>query len=298
MASADDPKANDMMGMLATILAEQKAAQAMQQAALAEQKAAQAAQQAAIAELATEVRELKVELVATKGELVATKGELVATKVELVATNKRLAELQAEEVASAATPAEYEDLGRAFITGELERRFGLRAIADASPNREIDGSQWDYRLPVVVSAPPTHPGKQSEEFIIYPAMERYTCPKCPTLGRQLTPTKTPGAAAPPACDYIIIFEIATSRSWTAGSRPMLPRLENRLFITLDRARSTTEGIPDDILSVCALVGVVAPASCQDSVRARMASAKADGSLPLLSKMMDEGRFVFLLKSFP
>jgi hypothetical protein len=291
MASADDPKANDMMGMLATILAEQKAAQAMQQAALAEQKAAQAAQQAAIAELATEVRELKV-------ELVATKGELVATKVELVATNKRLAELQAEEVASAATPAEYEDLGRAFITGELERRFGLRAIADASPNREIDGSQWDYRLPVVVSAPPTHPGKQSEEFIIYPAMERYTCPKCPTWGRQLTPTKTPGAAAPPACDYIVIFEITTSRSWTAGSRPMLPRLEKRLIITLDRARSTTEGIPDDILSVCALVGVVAPASCQDSVRARMASAKADGSLPLLSKMMDEGRFVFLLKSFP
>ena len=281
MASADDPKANDMMGMLATILAEQKAAQAVQQAALAEQKAAQAEQKAAQAEQK-----------ATLAELAA---EVKALKEELVATNKRLAELQAEEVASAATPAEYEDLGRAFITGELERRFGLRAIADASPNRVIDGLQWDYRLPVVVSAPPTHPGKQSEEFIIYPAMERYTCPERPTGGRQLTPTKTPGAAAPPACDYIVIFEITTSRGW--AGKQMLPRLEQRLSITLDRARSTTEGVPDDILSVCALVGVVAPASCQDSVRARMTSAKADGSLPLLSKMMDEGRFVFLRKSF-
>jgi hypothetical protein len=266
----------DIKTILATMMANAEKAQAEQKAAQAEQKAAQAEQKAALAELAKEVRELKG---------------------ELVATNKRLAELQADDVASATTPKEYEDLGRAFISGELERRFGLRAIADASPNRAVDGLQWDYRLPVTVSgAPPTHPGKQGEEFIIYPDMERYFCPPRPKEGRQLTPTKTPGAAVPPACDYMVVFEITTSRSWTAGSRPMLLRLEQRLRITLDRARSTTAGVPDDILSVCALVGVVSPFSCQDSVRAKMANAEADGSLPLLSKMMGGGRFVFLLKS--
>ena len=245
---------------------------------MAEQKAARAEQKAALAALATEVKELKG---------------------ELFATNKRLAELQAEEVASAATPKEYEDAGRTFISDELERRFGLRAIAGASPNRVIDDSQWDYRMPVTVSGtPPTHPGKQGEEFIIFPAMERYTCPPRPAMGRQLTPTKTPGAAAPPACDYIVIFEITTSRTWPAGSRPMLLRLEQRLRVTLDRARSMAADIPDDILSVCALVGIVAPASCQESVAAKMENAVRNGSLPHLSKMMGEGRFVFLRKSFP
>ena len=257
---------SDIKTMLATMMANAEKSQAEQKATLA-----------ALAELAKEVKELKG---------------------ELLATNKRLAELQAEDVASATTPKEYEDIGRAFVSGELERRFGLRAIADASPNRLVDGSQWDYRLSVTVPAPPTHPGKQGEEFIIYPAMERYICPPRPEMGRQLTPTKTPGAAAPPACDYIVIFEITTSRSWTAGSGSLLRRLEQRLRITRDRARSTTEGIPDDILSVCALVGVVSPFSCQESVGAKMANAEVNGSLPLLSKMMGGGRFVFLRKSFP
>ena len=261
----------DIMGLLVTMMAEQKAAQAEQKAAQAEQKAALAEQKAALDELTKEVKGLK----------------------------GRLAELQAEEVASAATPKEYEDAGRTFISDELERRFGLRAIAGASPNRVIDTLQWDYRMPVtVLGAPPTHPGKQGEDFIIFPSMERYTCPPRPAMGRHLSPTKTPGAAAPPACDYIVIFEITTSRSWSAGSRPMLVRLEERLHVTLDRARAMAADIPADILSVCALVGIVAPASCQDSVSAKMENAANNGSLPLLSKMMGEGRFVFLRKSFP
>ena len=267
------------MALLATMMANAEKVQAEQKAAQAEQKAAQAEQKAALAEQKAALDELTKEVKGLKG---------------------RLAELQAEEVASAATPKEYEDAGRAFISDELERRFGLRAIADASPNRVIDDSQWDYRMPVTMSgAPPTHPGKQGEEFVIFPAMERYVCPPRPKEGRQLTPTKTPGAASPPACDYIVIFEITTSRAWSAGrSSPMLLRLEQRLRVTLDRARATAADIPDDILSVCALVGVVAPASCQESVAAKMESAARSGSLPHLTKMMREGRFVFLRRSLP
>ena len=103
---------------------------------------------------------------------------------------------------------------------------------------------------------------------------------------------------PPACDFIVIFEITTSRTWTVGGRPLLLRLEQRLRVTLDRARAMEADIPNDILSVCALVGIVAPASCQESVTAKMENAARDGSLPHLSKIMGEGRFVFLRKSFP
>jgi hypothetical protein len=86
-----------------------------------------------------------------------------------------------------------------------------------------------------------------------------------------------------------IFEITTSVDW---AKPLLPRLEARLRVTLDRARALADGI-EGILDVCAVIGVVSPASCQRSVAARVAA----GVFPLLSTMMHNGRFVFLQRGY-
>jgi hypothetical protein len=250
---------------------------------MAEQKAANEAQKAAIADLTKEMAASRVEVKELKSVVSVLQAQLAV-----------------DDGVSAATPKEYEDAGRIYITGELERRFGLRAVLGASPHR-LEGDiredvapdfrtvEWDYRMPVTVSAPPTHPNKAAD-FLIYRDLERYTWPKRPVTGMHLTPTKTPGGAAPPVCDYMAIFEIAWGDSWARGSRSLLPRLEERLRVSLDRARAFSEEI-DGILSVCAVVGVLSPFPCQDSVGARINAA----AHPLLFEMMGAGRFVFLRK---
>ena len=207
-----------------------------------------------------------------------------------------LREQTAVEGESAVTPAAYEEGGRAYISGELERRFGLRAVLGASAHR-LEGEivddarfsfEWDFRMPVTVSVAPTHPGKAAD-FLIYPDMGQYVCPPRPASGRHLTPSKLPGSAELPLCDYVAIFEITTSDRWSTS---LLPRLEARLRVSLDRARALTDGI-EDILDVCAVIGVVSPFSCQRSVAARITA----GAFPLLSAMMHSGRFVCLQRHY-
>jgi hypothetical protein len=271
---------------------------------MAEQKAANEVHKAAIADLAKEVAASRAEAAASRVEAVASRVEAVASRAEVKELKSVVSALQAQLAAddgvSAATPKEYEDAGRIYITGELERRFGLRAVLGASPHR-LEGDiredvapdfrtvEWNYRMPVTVSAPPTHPGKAAD-FLIFRDLERYAWPARPVTGMHLTPTKTPGAAALPVCDYMAIFEIAWGDSWAKGSRSLLPRLEERLRVSLDRARAFSKEI-DGILNVCAVVGVLSPFPCQDSVGARINAA----AHPLLFEMMGAGRFVFLRK---
>lgn len=195
-----------------------------------------------------------------------------------------LREQAAVEGESAATPAAYEEGGRAYISGELERRFGLRAVLCASAHR-LEGEimddahssvEWDFRMPVTVSAAPTHPGKAAD-FLVFPDKDQYARPPQPAIGRHLTPSKLPGGAEPLPCDYAAIFEITTSGYWP---KALLPRLEARLRVSLDRARALTAGI-EGILDVCAVIGVVSPLTCQRGVAARITA----GVFPLLSAMM-------------
>lgn len=72
---------------------------------------------------------------------------------------------------------------------------------------------------------------------------------------------------------------------------LLPRLEARLRISLDRAKalSAPEAGSFGILDCCGVIGVVTPHAKKDSVAKRVNAA----AFPLLNAMMEEGRFVCL-----
>jgi hypothetical protein len=71
---------------------------------------------------------------------------------------------------------------------------------------------------------------------------------------------------------------------------LLERLEKRLAVSLDRAHSEGFVKEKNILDLVAVVGVVAPEPYSESVRSRMSKPHAP---PLLKKMMDASRFVFV-----
>ena len=244
----------------------------------------------------------QAEQVAGQGELsrqVAGQGaQLSELSRQVAGQGAQLAELRRQLNAdyldvSVATPKVYEEKGRAFVLGELETRFGLRAVEGFSPHRlegEIQDSgdksvEWDFRMPVTVTAsPPTRPGK-SADFIVYPSKSEYVRPLKPLTERRLTPTKAT-TPHPQECHYVVVFEITTTIKW---SKKLLARLEERLRVSLDRARDLTSEI-QEIVDVCAVVGVVAPTHCQESI----GMVLKETNFPLLHRMMTEGRFVWLL----
>ena len=206
------------------------------------------------------------------------------------------AELRAsagDDAATAETPAAYESRARRTLVSELERRCGLRVLTGASPHRLqgdiLDASsrsvEWDFRAPVTLfDALPSH-STASDEFVIYPSHGAYVRPPRPSAPRILTPTRvTGGATAAPPCDFLAIFEATTKERWSAE---LLPRLEERLLVSLDRARSNATGDIAGILDVVAVIGVVSPYSCQRSIAPRLPTYR------LLSEMAAAGRFVFV-----
>ena len=109
----------------------------------------------------------------------------------------------------------------------------------------------------------------------------------------MTPSKFRGKPVPPSAHYLAIFEVTVARKWTHSSSKdpgLLERLEQRLAISLDRARSAHVAGVERISDLVAVVGVVAPASYTDSVRSRMCKLSAP---PLLKELMDASRFVFI-----
>ena len=216
---------------------------------------------------------------------------------------RRLLELlrpeEGSDGASAATPGDYEDSGRAHLLAIFEDTFGLRVMRNASPHRlqgEIEGTghisscEWDFRVPVMCLGAPTHPQK-SNDLVIFPDLDSYMRPPVPDRARRLTPTKLAGATVDTSCDFIAIFEITIVAKW---AKALAPRLEQRLAVTLDRARALqpVEGRgagPLGILDVVAVVGVVGISSCQHSVPGYVTT----GATPLLHAVMVAGRFVFV-----
>jgi uncharacterized coiled-coil protein SlyX len=274
-------------------LSRQVAGQGAQLSELSRQVAGQGA---LLAELSRQV--------AGQGELsrqVAEQGAQLAELIRQVARQGgKLAELRRQLNADyldvcVATPKVYEEKGRAYVMGELETRFGLRAVEGFSPHRlegEIQDSgdksvEWDFRMPVTVTAsPPTRPGK-SADFIVYPSKSEYVRPLKPLMERRLTPTKATSATPhSQECHYVVVFEITTTIKW---SKKLLARLEERLRVSLDCARDLTKEI-QEIVDVCAVVGVVAPTHCQESI----GMVLKETNFPLLHRMMTEGRFVWLL----
>jgi hypothetical protein len=191
---------------------------------------------------------------------------------------------------------EYEDQARHKLHEILLSRCGLVVARGADVDRAaLEGQQWDFRAPVLISATAPHPIGELDVFEIFPTKPFYVRPEA-VKERHVTPTKFSGEASPPAAHYLAIFEMTTTHKWThssGGSRGregLLERLEKRLAISLDRAHSHGYVREKNILELVAVVGVVAPEPYSDSVRGRMSRADAP---PLLKKMMDASRFVFV-----
>lgn len=219
--------------------------------------------------------------------------------------------LAGEEGASAVTPADYEEAARSFLCDVvLPQWLGLVPLAGALLARaagdvHVEGHtdvQWDFRAPVRVSAlPPSCPAARGASMVVYRGFPAYVRPDPPPIERYLTPTKVPGAAAPPDAHYMAIFEVTTTKKWSRGRESLLWRLETRLAVSLERAKAMqAEGAtPLDITDVVAVVGVVGPFSCEESVNRLMARYDGGESAvpPNLRKLMDAARFIFVFQPF-
>jgi hypothetical protein len=198
--------------------------------------------------------------------------------------------------------AQYESRARKFLSSELLRRCGLEVVAGIDVSRtNLLGMQWDFRAPVTIAMTEPHPNAETNRFEIYPSKPYYSRP--PRIAaREVTPTKFNGAPQPPAANYFALFEITTAEKWSERyrerrdtvSKTMLTRIEERLRLTLERARA--EGFVEGtqgILDLVAVVGVVAPKTCTESVSHKMSKENAP---VLLKTVMDAGRFVVLVMS--
>jgi hypothetical protein len=88
-----------------------------------------------------------------------------------------------------------------------------------------------------------------------------------------------------------IFEITTAKRWPMS---LLARLEQRLAVSLDRARALNPDAAElSVLAVVAVVGVLGTDACPESVSTRLARS---AGTPLLREMASAARFVFLLRA--
>jgi hypothetical protein len=161
--------------------------------------------------------------------------------------------------------------------------------------------QWDFRAPVTVASTAPQPNAETKQFEIFPS-KPYYCRPPRIAAREVTPAKFNGAPQPPAANYFALFETTTAEKWSeryrerrdSVSKTMLTRIEERLRLTLERARA--EGFVEgtqSILDLVAVVGVVAPKTCTESVSHQMSKENAP---VLLKTVMAAGRFVVLVMS--
>ena len=222
----------------------------------------------------------------------------IAAALESLAVSQRtiIQMLSQSDGTTVLSDPEYEDQARHKLREILLSRCGLVVAHGVDVDRAaLGGQQWDFRAPVLISATAPHPNGEPDVFEIFPHKSFYVRPEA-VKERHVTPTKFSGETSPPAAHYLAILEMTTARKWThssGGSRGregLLERLEKRLAISLDRAHSHDIVLEKNILELVAVVGVVAPEPYSDSVRDRMSRADAP---PLLKKMMDASRFVFV-----
>ena len=226
--------------------------------------------------------------------------------VELLEAIRALPAQVASSVAAAINPPDvesimsdndYECTARGLLFGKLVDYCGLEvARGTALDRRSLMGQQWDFRAPVRCAATRGDSRNVNGIFEAFLSEEGYIRPpNIPT--RVVTPTKAGGAIEHIAAEYLAVFEITSGPNWTRGQRPLLPRLEKRLRLSLERAKANGYLAPQQtITDLIAVVGVVSPHECSDSVCARMDVEVPEGELhPFahLKAMMDVGRFVYI-----
>ena len=170
------------------------------------------------------------------------------------------------------------------VTGEIPA-FGI-----------VPSVEWDFRAPVL-SLRGDHPQqpRSSPTFVIYPSRDAFVRAP-PHERRVLSPLKV-GVDDVPVVG-LAVFEVTISRAWAtkrSGDKSLLQRLEERLFISLERAKSiaTTDHATLTILDVISVVGIVTPHALAQAVATQMTGP----AYPLLRVLMDSGRFVCMVLPF-
>ena len=211
---------------------------------------------------------------------------------------------EAASTASAATPKDYEARAVELLPGWLWRRCGL-IVVPGVPVRRMTGEifgvgsipsfEWDFRAPVLsLRGDPQEP-RSSSTFVIYPSRDAFVR-ALPHERRVLSPLKV--GVDDIAVDGLAVFEVTTSHAWAtkrSGNKSLLQRLEERLFISLERAKSiaTTDHATLTILDVISVVGIVTPHALAQAVATQMTGP----AYPLLRVLMDSGRFVCMVLPF-
>ncbi len=216
--------------------------------------------------------------------------------------------MEGADAASAATPAEYEEQGRSRLPAVLRERCGLIVEPGAPPHRlqgeieayrdlGVESVEWDFRAFVTVSEVRVPNPRKDDGFIIYPDHAEYTRPRRLGSPRHLSPFKVKSRDGDElgmvVCDYIAIFEMTTSEKWNearGGKKLLLQRLEERLIVTLERAKSVDASVRS-IEDVVAVAGVVGTHSCQKSM------VKDVAAFPLLKSLQALARFVFVRQEY-
>lgn len=204
------------------------------------------------------------------------------------------------------TGKEYEQLADSKADEFLAVYCGLRVLpasrrgipatdsaARAPGASEIGAFQWDARFSTTCIPSWSAPVWKVGPFYVYGG-GRFQQPPTPDKTRNLSPVK------PVQAHYLAVLEYTLCTGWTDEWRSvrgrkvrhsLLPRLEARLHVCVERVREADKAAPtNDVTDAVGVVGVVGQDGCKESVEDLLSHPVCE--FKLLKKMFDAGRFVF------
>ena len=126
-------------------------------------------------------------------------GALAAAIAPLVEAQRAIIQMLSQpDGTTVLSDPEYEDQARHKLHEILLSRCGLVVVRGVDVDRaELEGQEWDFRAPVLISATAPHPNGEADVFEIFPHKPFYVRPEA-VEARHVTPTKFSGEASPPA----------------------------------------------------------------------------------------------------
>ena len=201
----------------------------------------------------------------------------------------------------------YEHLAYQFIIANMPRLCGW-TVQGKIPIQRFQGDlsdfEWDARVfldsvPLSPAGTLTLLNPDGRDFIVYGGHTLFNRPPAVDK-RTLSPFRSRSSGLRVAAEYVGIFEVTRVYDWTrqSGSRgPLLPRLELRLGVSLERAIAVAAEVgspkPSGILDVVGVIGVCGVNDCVAPVSGSLSSAAGRGEFPLLSQLFEAGRFIFI-----
>lgn len=201
----------------------------------------------------------------------------------------------------------YEHLAYQYIIANMPRLCGL-TVQGKIPIQRFQGDlsdfEWDARV-FLDSVPRSTAGTltllnpDGRDFIVYGGHALFIRP--PVVGkRTLSPFRSRSSGLRVAAEYVGIFEVTRVYDWTrqsGGRGPLLPRLELRLGVSLERAIAVAaevgSPVPSSILDVVGVISVCGVNDSVASVSGSLSSVAGRGEFPLLSLLFEAGRFIFI-----